>query len=43
MTYRLMLTFTEEEKWLYDIIKSKSCKGGFIKDILKEHLKQEKE
>lgn len=33
----IKITFTEKERWLYDIVCSHSSKSGYIKDILKEH------
>jgi hypothetical protein len=36
------VTFTEKERWLYEIVCSHSCKSGFIKDVLKEHLENQK-
>ena len=31
------VTFTEKERWLYDVVCSHSSKSGYIKDVLKEH------
>lgn len=33
--------FKQDEKWLYDIIASHSSKSAFIKDTLKEALKND--
>ena len=35
----LTLTFKDSEKWIYDEICSHSSKGGFIKDVLAEYIK----
>jgi hypothetical protein len=37
----MLLSFKENEKWLYDEICKHSNKSGFIKDILAEKLKPE--
>ena len=36
------VTFKDSEKWIYDEVMKHSSKGGFIKDILAEHLKDTK-
>ena len=36
------VTFKDSEKWIYDEIMKHSSKGGFIKDILAEHLRDTK-
>jgi hypothetical protein len=37
---RIIITFKQSEKWLYDLIKDKySAPGPAIKDILAEHFK----
>lgn len=33
------VTFKDSEKWIYDEVMKHSSKGGFIKDILAEHLR----
>nr|DAM68912.1 MAG TPA: hypothetical protein [Caudoviricetes sp.] len=38
---KLMLTFKQDEKWLYDEVCNHSGKGNWIKDVLKEHLKNQ--
>lgn len=35
----LTLTFKDSEKWIYDEICKHSSKGGWVKDILAEHIK----
>lgn len=36
------VTFKDSEKWIYDEVMKHSSKGGFIKDILAEHLRDSK-
>lgn len=36
------VTFKDSEKWIYDEVMKHSSKGGFIKDILAEHLRDNK-
>ena len=36
------VTFKDSEKWIYDEVMKHSSKGGFIKDILAEHLRDTK-
>ena len=40
---RVSLTFKESEEWLYDEIVKHSSYGPWIKDILIEHIKGEKQ
>lgn len=35
----LTLTFKDNEKWIYDEICKHSSKGGWVKDILADHIK----
>lgn len=36
------VTFKDSEKWIYDEVMKHSSKGGFIKDVLAEHLRDKK-
>lgn len=36
------VTFKDSEKWIYDEVMKHSSKGGFIKDVLAEHLRNTK-
>ena len=36
------VTFKDSEKWIYDEVMKHSSKGGFIKDVLAEHLRDAK-
>lgn len=40
---KVLVTFRQNEKDLYDLICQRSSKSGFIKDILKAYLKDELE
>ena len=33
------VTFKDSEKWIYDEVVRHSSKGGFIKDVLAEHIR----
>lgn len=35
----ILITFKQDERWLYDEICQHSSKGGWIKDVLKDYLK----
>ena len=38
----LTLTFKESERWVYEEICKHSAKGGWVKDILKEYIRNQK-
>lgn len=38
MAKKILITFKEDEDWLFDEICRHSSKGGWVKDILKEYL-----
>lgn len=40
---RLVLTFKQSEKWIYDAVNEHSGKGNWIKDILVKELKKEQQ
>lgn len=37
----LTLTFKDSEKWIYEEICKHSAKGGWVKDILAEHIRNQ--
>ena len=37
----LTLTFKESEKWIYEEICKHSAKGGWVKDILADHIRNQ--
>jgi len=37
---KMMLTFKQSEKWIYDEIMKHSGKGNYVKDILAQHMQQ---
>ena len=37
---RMSISFKDDEKWLYDLLKQYSCPTGTIKDILKSYFNQ---
>ena len=39
MGMQITLTFKDDEKWLYEEICTHSSKVGYIKDILKDNIK----
>ena len=41
MGMKVLLTFKQSEKWLYDEICSHSAKGNWVKDVLIKHLEQQ--
>lgn len=38
---RLVLSFKESERWIYEEIQKHSGKGNWIKDVLAEKIKEE--
>ena len=40
---KIPISFKEDERWLYEELKSHSSRSGYIKDILKNHIKNEKQ
>lgn len=36
------VTFKDSERWIYDEVMKHSSKGGFIKDVLAEYLRNTK-
>lgn len=39
---KLVLTFKQSEKYIYDEIQNHSAKGGWVKDILRDYIEQNK-
>lgn len=39
---KVFITFKESERWIWEILNEKSCKSGYIKDVLKEYLSEQK-
>lgn len=37
----VLITFKQDERWLYDEICRHSSKGGWVKDVLKEYLQSQ--
>ena len=35
---KVFITFKESERWIWEKLMEKSCKSGFIKDVLKEYF-----